>query len=81
MRRRRTLKTTRIEITVLMDIKEILEYLPHRYPFLLIDRVLAFESGQSLTGLKNVSFNEPFFLGHFPQRPIMPGVLLSLIHI
>lgn len=68
MRRRRPLKTTRIEITVLMDIKEILEYLPHRYPFLLIDRVLAFESGQSLTGLKNVSFNEPFFLGHFPQR-------------
>ena len=59
-----------------MDIKEILEYMPHRYPFLLIDRVLAVEPGQSLTGLKNVSFNEPFFLGHFPQRPIMPGVLI-----
>jgi len=59
-----------------MDIQEILEYLPHRYPFLLIDRVLAVEPGRSLTGLKNVSFNEPFFLGHFPQRPIMPGVLI-----
>lgn len=59
-----------------MDIKEILDYLPHRYPFLLIDRVLAVTPGQSLTGLKNVSFNEPYFLGHFPQRPIMPGVLI-----
>ena len=59
-----------------MDIQEILEYLPHRYPFLLIDRVLAIEPGRSLTGLKNVSFNEAFFLGHFPQRPIMPGVLI-----
>ena len=59
-----------------MDIQEILEYLPHRYPFLLIDRVLSIELGQSLTGLKNVSFNEPFFSGHFPQRPIMPGVLI-----
>lgn len=60
----------------IMDIQEILEYLPHRYPFLLIDRVLAIEPGQSLIGLKNVSFNEPFFLGHFPQKPIMPGVLI-----
>lgn len=59
-----------------MDIQEILEYLPHRYPFLLVDRVLTVEPGRSLTGLKNVSFNEPFFLGHFPQRPIMPGVLI-----
>ena len=59
-----------------MEIKEILEYLPHRYPFLLIDRVLAVTPGQSLTGLKNVTFNEPYFLGHFPQRPIMPGVLI-----
>jgi len=59
-----------------MDVQEILEYLPHRYPFLLVDRVLAFESGQSLTGLKNISYNEPFFTGHFPQRPIMPGVLI-----
>ncbi len=59
-----------------MDIQGILEYLPHRYPFLLIDRVLAIDPGRSLIGLKNVSFNEPFFLGHFPQRPIMPGVLI-----
>lgn len=59
-----------------MDIAEVLKYLPHRYPFLLIDRVLAVAPGRSLTGLKNVSFNEPFFLGHFPQRPIMPGVLI-----
>ena len=59
-----------------MDISAVLEYLPHRYPFLLIDRVLDFVPGQSLTGLKNVSFNEPFFQGHFPQRPIMPGVLI-----
>jgi 3-hydroxyacyl-[acyl-carrier-protein] dehydratase len=59
-----------------MDISEVLQYLPHRYPFLLIDRVLDFVPGQSLTGLKNVSFNEPFFQGHFPQRPIMPGVLI-----
>lgn len=59
-----------------MDIAEVLRYLPHRYPFLLIDRVLSCEPGKSLTGLKNVSFNEPFFQGHFPQRPIMPGVLI-----
>lgn len=59
-----------------MEIAEVLQYLPHRYPFLLIDRVLAIEPGLSLTGLKNVSFNEPFFQGHFPQRPIMPGVLI-----
>lgn len=59
-----------------MDITEVLRYLPHRYPFLLIDRVLSCEPGQSLTCLKNVSFNEPFFQGHFPRRPIMPGVLI-----
>lgn len=59
-----------------MDIADILRYLPHRYPFLLIDRVLTIEPGHTLTGLKNVSFNEAFFQGHFPQRPIMPGVLI-----
>ena len=58
------------------DIIEILQYLPHRYPFLLLDRVLSFTPGQALTALKNVSYNEPFFPGHFPQRPIMPGVLI-----
>jgi 3-hydroxyacyl-[acyl-carrier-protein] dehydratase len=59
-----------------LDILEILQYLPHRYPFLLLDRVLSITPGQSLTALKNVSCNEPFFPGHFPQRPIMPGVLI-----
>lgn len=59
-----------------MEINAILKYLPHRYPFLLIDRVLAIDPGRALKGLKNVSFNEPFFTGHFPQRPIMPGVLI-----
>ncbi len=58
------------------DIMEILQYLPHRYPFLLLDRVLSFTPGRTLTALKNVTYNEPFFPGHFPQRPIMPGVLI-----
>ncbi len=59
-----------------MDINEILNLLPHRYPFLLIDRVTELVEGKSLTGYKNVSFNEPFFQGHFPQKPVMPGVLI-----
>ena len=59
-----------------MDIHEILEHLPHRYPFLLIDRVTDCKPGESLVGYKNVSFNEPYFTGHFPQRPVMPGVLI-----
>ncbi|MFP4182318.1 3-hydroxyacyl-ACP dehydratase FabZ [Thiohalospira sp.] len=59
-----------------MDIHQVLEHLPHRYPFLLIDRVLELEPGQRLLGLKNVTYNEPFFTGHFPQRPVMPGVLI-----
>jgi 3-hydroxyacyl-[acyl-carrier-protein] dehydratase len=59
-----------------MDINDILRHLPHRYPFLLIDRVIEFNKGESLTGVKNVSYNEPFFQGHFPQRPVMPGVLI-----
>lgn len=61
---------------VSLNIYEILEHLPHRYPFLLIDRVLECEPGKSLVGIKNVSHNEPFFPGHFPTRPIMPGVLI-----
>lgn len=60
----------------ILDIKEIRKYLPHRYPFLLVDRVVAFESGKSIRAIKNVSVNEPFFNGHFPQVPIMPGVLI-----
>lgn len=59
-----------------MDINKILEYLPHRYPFLLVDRVLSCEPGKRLTALKNVTINEPFFQGHFPGHPIMPGVLI-----
>ncbi|MBL4866940.1 MAG: 3-hydroxyacyl-ACP dehydratase FabZ [Pseudomonadales bacterium] len=60
----------------MMDIAEIQEYLPHRYPFLFIDRVTEIELGKYLCGYKNVSINEPFFQGHFPQKPIMPGVLI-----
>jgi|TARA_R100000789_G_scaffold44469_1_gene45573 3-hydroxyacyl-[acyl-carrier-protein] dehydratase len=59
-----------------MKIDEILEYLPHRYPFLLVDRVTDVERGKSIKGYKNISFNEPFFTGHFPDNPIMPGVLI-----
>ncbi|MGA2888917.1 MAG: 3-hydroxyacyl-ACP dehydratase FabZ [Terracidiphilus sp.] len=58
------------------DIQEILGLLPHRYPFLLIDRVVEFERGKRLVAIKNVTFNEPFFQGHFPNVPIMPGVLV-----
>jgi 3-hydroxyacyl-[acyl-carrier-protein] dehydratase len=59
-----------------MDIHEILTRLPHRYPFLLVDRVLEIERGKSLKALKNVTMNEPFFTGHFPHRPVMPGVMI-----
>jgi 3-hydroxyacyl-[acyl-carrier-protein] dehydratase len=59
-----------------MDINEVMRYLPHRYPFLLIDRVLSYEPGKSLEALKNVTINEPFFNGHFPHHPVMPGVLI-----
>lgn len=59
-----------------LDIHEVLEHLPHRYPFLLIDRVIDYKVGEYLTALKNVSYNEPFFQGHFPHRPVMPGVLI-----
>ncbi|MBA3695205.1 MAG: 3-hydroxyacyl-ACP dehydratase FabZ [Methylotenera sp.] len=59
-----------------MDIHEILEHLPHRYPFVLIDRVVSLELGKEITAIKNVSVNEPYFPGHFPYHPVMPGVLI-----
>lgn len=60
----------------MMDIHEILQHLPHRYPFLLVDRVLEIEPGKSIHAYKNVTINEPFFIGHFPHHPVMPGVLI-----
>ena len=59
-----------------LDINVIKNYLPHRYPFLLIDRIVDFEKNKTLVAIKNVTMNEPFFLGHFPAKPIMPGVLI-----
>jgi 3-hydroxyacyl-[acyl-carrier-protein] dehydratase len=59
-----------------MDIHEILDHLPHRYPFMLVDRVLSLELGKEIVAIKNVSMNEPFFPGHFPYHPVMPGVLI-----
>ncbi len=59
-----------------MNIHEILKYLPHRYPLLLVDRVITYEAGKNIVALKNVSINEPFFPGHFPHHPVMPGVLI-----
>lgn len=64
------------EHAVNIDIKEIMSFLPHRYPFLLIDRVVEFEAGVRLKAIKNVTINEPFFSGHFQHYPVMPGVLL-----
>ena len=63
-------------MSIQMDIHEILELLPHRYPFLLIDRVLSLEPDKSIVALKNVTINEPFFPGHYPHHPVMPGVLM-----
>lgn len=60
----------------MMDIHQILKKLPHRYPFLMVDRVLEIEKGKRIRAVKNVSINEPFFIGHFPNRPVMPGVLM-----
>ncbi len=62
--------------TYLLDATGIMELLPHRYPFLLIDKITRFRPGESITALKNVTINEPFFQGHFPGRPVMPGVLI-----
>ncbi len=59
-----------------LDINAIMKQLPHRYPFLLVDRVLDYRKGESIRALKNVTYNEPFFPGHFPYRPVMPGVII-----
>jgi 3-hydroxyacyl-[acyl-carrier-protein] dehydratase len=61
---------------MIMNVEEIKEYLPQRYPFLLVDRIVEMELGKSVLGYKNVTVNEPFFIGHFPNEPIMPGVLI-----
>ncbi len=63
-------------MTDITDINEIIQLLPHSYPFLLLDRVIEFEPSKKIVGIKNVTYNEPFFTGHFPQKPIMPGVLI-----
>lgn len=60
----------------MLNVKEIMNLLPHRYPFLLVDRIVEMTPGESIVGLKNVTFNEPYFQGHFPGQPIMPGVLM-----
>ncbi len=60
----------------MMDIRQILEVLPHRYPFLLVDRIVEVQGTRKIVGIKNVTINEPFFQGHFPGHPIMPGVLI-----
>ena len=59
-----------------MDVYEVMKHLPHRYPFLLVDRVITCVPGESIEAIKNVTFNEPFFPGHFPHRPVMPGVMI-----
>ncbi len=65
-----------IQIPDSIDILEILKLLPHRYPFVMVDRIKSINLGQDIVGIKNVTINEPFFQGHFPERPVMPGVLI-----
>ena len=65
-----------MQVTLPIEAKDIQKLIPHRYPFMLLDRIMAFESGNSLTAIKNISMNEPQFMGHFPDFPVMPGVLI-----
>jgi UDP-3-O-[3-hydroxymyristoyl] N-acetylglucosamine deacetylase/3-hydroxyacyl-[acyl-carrier-protein] dehydratase len=73
---RRLAASQRAAQTPIIDIQRIMQYLPHRYPMLLVDRIVEFEQGKRIVGIKNVTINEPFFQGHFPGHPIMPGVLI-----
>jgi 3-hydroxyacyl-[acyl-carrier-protein] dehydratase len=68
--------TQDFDVQLPIDIKGIMEILPHRYPFLLVDRIVELEPGKTLTAIKNVTMNEPFFQGHFPGEPVLPGVLI-----
>lgn len=68
--------TDSTEVTLPVDVQTIAKLLPHRYPFLLVDRVVEFEPGKRVRAIKNVTVNEPFFTGHFPDHPVMPGVLV-----